>query len=63
MTTSRDQDVQTAKKKGLYAGAAVAASVSIGVVLSPVIAVVGLVPAAYLVYDWFQYRAKRGMRF
>ncbi len=40
-----------------------AASVGIGVVVSPVLAAVALVPTAYLAYDWFTYRAKRGMRF
>ena len=64
MTTLREKDEQTAKKKGLLAGTAVAASVGIGVVLaSPILAVVGLVPAAYLTYEWFNFRAKRGMRF
>ncbi len=63
MATLREQDEQTAKKKGLLAGAAVAASVSIGVVISPMLAVVGLIPAAYLTYEWFNFRAKRGMRF
>jgi hypothetical protein len=63
MTTLREKDEQTAKKKGLAAGAALAASVGVGVVVSPVLAVVALVPTAYLAYDWFTYRAKRGMRF
>lgn len=64
MTTLREKDEQTAKKKGLLAGAAVAASIGAGVVASaPILAVVGLIPAAYLTYDWFMYRAKRGMRF
>ncbi len=64
MATLREKDEQTARKKGLLAGAAVAASVGVGVVASSaVLTVVGLVPAAYLAYDWFTYRAKRGMRF
>lgn len=63
MTTLREKDEQTAKKKGLAAGAALAASVGIGVVISPALAVVAVVPAAYLAYDWFSFRAKRGMRF
>lgn len=63
MPTLREKDEQTAKKKGLIAGAAVAASVGVGVVVSPVFAVVGLVPAAYLTYEWFMFRAKRGMKF
>ncbi len=63
MATLREKDEQTAKKKGLAAGAATAASVAVGVVVSPWLAVVGLLPAAYLTYEWFNYRAKRGMRF
>ena len=63
MSTLREKDEQTAKKKGLAASAALAASVGLGVVVSPVLAVVALVPTAYLAYDWFSYRAKRGMRF
>lgn len=63
MATLRDKDEQTARKKGLLAGAATVASVGVGVAVSPVLMVIGLVPAAYLTYDWFMYRAKRGMRF
>jgi hypothetical protein len=63
MTTLREKDQQTAKKKGIAAGAALAASVGIGVAGLPVLAAVALVPTAYLAYDWFTYRAKRGMRF
>ncbi len=63
MASLREQDEQTAKKKGLLAGAALAASVGVGVLATPALLIVGLVPTAYLAYDWFQYRAKRGMRF
>lgn len=63
MATLREKDEQTAKKKGLLAGAALAASVGAGVIAAPVLLIVGLVPTAYLTYDWFTYRAKRGMRF
>lgn len=63
MSTLREQDQETAKKKGLAAGAALAATGVAAVTLSPVLALVGLVPTAYLAYDWFMYRAKRGMRF
>ena len=45
------------------AGAAVVASGAAAVVGAPVLAVLGLFPAAYLTYDWFMFRAKRGMRF
>jgi hypothetical protein len=63
MPTLREQDEETAKKKGMMAGAALAATGVAAVVVSPVIGLVALVPTAYLAYDWFMFRAKRGMRF
>ena len=63
MSTLRERDEETAKKKGLVAGAALAATGVAAVIVSPVLGLVGLVPSAYLAYDWFMYRAKRGMRF
>lgn len=59
---SKDRD--TARKKGFLAGAATAGSVAlIATGAAPVLGVVALVPAAYLVRDWFMFRARRGMRF
>lgn len=63
MTTLREKDEKTEKRKRLATGAALVASVGLGVVASPWLAVAGLVPTAYLAYDWFTFRAKRGMRF
>ena len=63
MATLREKDEETAKKKGLMAGAALATAVGVGIVGHPVLLVAGLVPTAVLAYDWFIYRAKRGMRF
>jgi hypothetical protein len=63
MSTLREKDEETAKKKGLMAGAAVVASGVAAVAVAPVVGAIALVPAAYLTYDWFMYRAKRGMRF
>jgi hypothetical protein len=57
-------DRDTARKKGLLASAATAGSVAlIATGAAPILGVVALVPAAYLVKDWFMFRAKRGMRF
>lgn len=62
MPTMRELNDETARKKGLLAGAAVVASGAAALVVAPVLGLVGLVPAAYLTYDWFMFRAKRGMR-
>lgn len=63
MATLREKDETTAKKKGLMAGAAAAAAVGLTVAASPVLGAVALIPTAYLAYDWFLFRAKRGMKF
>jgi hypothetical protein len=59
-----DKDKQTARKKGTIAAAATAGSVAlIATGAAPILGVIALIPAAYLVKDWFMFRAKRGMRF
>ncbi|MBL9008100.1 MAG: hypothetical protein JNJ46_27830 [Myxococcales bacterium] len=63
MTTLRERDEETARKKGAMAGAALAASGLAAVLVAPAVGVIALVPTAYLAYDWFMFRAKRGMRF
>ena len=58
------KDKEVARKKGLAAGAAAAGSIAlIATGVAPVLGLIALVPSAYLVKDWFMYRAKRGMRF
>lgn len=58
----RDDDVKVARKKG--AVAAVGGAVALGVMAaSPVLGILALAPVAYLGWDWFKFRAKRGMRF
>ncbi len=56
------QDKQIARRKALVAGAATAGSVVLMTAM-PVLGVIMLIPSAYLIKDWFSYRAKRGMRF
>jgi uncharacterized membrane protein len=63
MSSLRQQDIDTARKKGLAAAAATGGAVALMAAVSPVLGVIALVPAAYLGWDWFAYRAKRGMRF
>ncbi len=64
MASLRENDMKTARKKGLVAAAATGGAVALGVAAgSLTLGVVALVPAAYLGWEWFSYRAKRGMRF
>lgn len=56
-------DKATARKKGLFAAAATGGSVLLIAASWPVLGVIGLAGAGYLTYDWFMFRAKRGMRF
>lgn len=59
-----EKDKETARKKGIVAAAATAGAGALIVTgAAPILGVIALVPAGYLVKDWFMYRAKRGMRF
>jgi hypothetical protein len=58
-----DKDKQTARKKGIVAAAATGGVAALFVMGAPIAAAIAVVPAGYLVKDWFMYRAKRGMRF
>lgn len=63
MTSLMSADRRTARKKGMTAAAVAGGSLGMALLFSPFLGVVGLVGAGYLTYDWFMYRAKRGMRF
>jgi hypothetical protein len=64
MTSLAQKDKDTARKKGLAAGAVTAGSVAlIATGAAPILGLIALIPSAFLVKDWFMYRAKRGMRF
>ena len=54
---------KTARRKGLTAAAVAGGSALLLTTSAPVIGVLGLLGAGYLTFDWFMYRAKRGMRF
>ena len=58
-----ETDKRTARRKGFTAGAVAAGGVALAVAGAPVLGIIGLAGAGYLAYDWFMYRAKRGMRF
>jgi hypothetical protein len=57
-----ETDKRTARRKGVTAAAVAGGAVAL-TMLSPVVGIIGLVGAGYLTYDWFMFRAKRGMRF
>jgi hypothetical protein len=63
MTSLVQRDKDIARRKGIVAGAATAGSVALIAIGAPWLGVIALIPSAYLVKDWFMFRAKRGMRF
>jgi hypothetical protein len=65
MTKSLMQsDRDAAKKKGVLAAGAAAGTAAV-FLLTPLwpLGVIGLAGTGYLTWDWFKFRAKRGMRF
>lgn len=61
--TSLTSDRRTAKRKGTTAVAVAGGSLLVLVAGAPLLGALGLVSAGFLTYDWFTFRAKRGMRF
>ncbi len=53
----------TARKKGLAAAGTAIGSVALLVIDWPILGAIGLAGAGYLTWDWFRFRAKRGLRF
>jgi hypothetical protein len=58
-----DKDKETARKKGVAAAIVTGGAVAVAATVSIPLGVIALIPAGYLVRDWFMFRAKRGMRF
>jgi hypothetical protein len=63
MSKSRSEVVEESRRKGLVAGAAAAATITIGVAGAPVLAVVAAVPTALLGWRWWKHRAENGIKF
>jgi hypothetical protein len=63
MTKSRREVVEESRRKGVVAGAATVATVALGVVASPAVAVIAAVPTAWLGYRWWRHRAENGIKF
>jgi uncharacterized membrane protein len=63
MSKSRSEVVEESRRKGLVAGVAAAATITIGVAGAPVLAVVAAVPTALLGWRWWKHRAENGIKF
>lgn len=51
------------RKKGVYAAAGAAGTVTLAVAGAPILAAGAAVGTVYLTYKWFKHRAKAGLRF
>lgn len=63
MSKSRGEVLAESKRKGYVAGAAAVATVALGVVAPPVVAVIAVVPTAMLGWRWWRHRAENGIKF
>jgi len=63
MSKSRSEVVQESRIKGIAAGAAAVATVTVGVVVSAPVAIVAAVPTAILGWRWWKHRAENGIKF
>ncbi len=59
---SRTEVLEQNKKKGIVAGVAAAATVTLGVVFGAPVAVVAAVPTAILGLRWWKHRKENGIR-
>jgi hypothetical protein len=63
MSKTRTEVLQESKRKGVVAGIAAAATVTLGVTVGAPLAVVAAVPTAVLGWRWWKHRAENGIRF
>lgn len=63
MSKTRTEVLKESQTKGVVAGAAAAATVAVGVLVSAPVAVIVAVPTAVLGWRWWKHRAENGIRF
>ncbi len=63
MTQGRSEVQSEGRKKTMVAGAAVAATVTVGVLGFPILAGLAAVPTAVLAWKWWKHRAENGIKF
>ena len=63
MSKTRSEVMAESTRKGLVAGAAAVATVTLGVVAAPVVAAIAAVPTVVLTWRWWKHRAENGIRF
>ncbi len=63
MSKTRTEVLKESQHKGIAAGVATAAAVTVGVVVSAPLAAVCAVPALILGVRWWKHRAENGIRF
>lgn len=64
MAKTRSEVVAESTRKGIVAGVAAAATVTVGVVFAaPIVAAVAAVPTVVLTWRWWKHRAENGIKF
>jgi hypothetical protein len=63
MSKTRSEVLAESQRKGIVAGAAAVATVTLGIVAAPAVAAVAAIPTAVLTYRWWKHRAENGIRF
>ena len=63
MSKTRREVLEESRRKGIAAGAATAATITLGAVAGLPVAVVAAVPTAWLGWRWWKHRAENGIKF
>jgi len=63
MSKTRSEVLEESRRKGVVAGASAAATVVLGAVGLPVVALAAAVPTAWFGWRWWKHRAENGIKF